>query len=48
MSEIPAKVFAVVGLEAGLFIGFGIALFHTVRVITVATKQKSWSGFRSL
>lgn len=48
MNAIPAKVFAVVGLETGLFIGLGIALFHTVRVMYTATKQKAWSGFRSL
>lgn len=48
MSEIPAKVMAVVGAEIGLFVGLGIILFHSIRVVTVATKRKAWSGFRSL
>lgn len=48
MSEIPAKVFGILGLETGLFIGLGIILFHTVKVMATATKQKAWSGFRSL
>ncbi len=48
MTEIPAKVFAVVGAEVGIFLGLGIILFHSVRVVFTATKSKSWSGFRSL
>jgi hypothetical protein len=48
MNAVPAKVFAVVGLETGLFLGMGVVLFHTVRVLYTATKQHAWSGFRSL
>lgn len=48
MNEVPAKVYAVIGAEAAAFVGFGIFLFHTVRVVVTATKNGSWGGFRSL
>lgn len=48
MNTIPAKVYVVLGAEAGLFVGLGIILYHTARIVAEATKQHSWAGFRSL
>lgn len=48
MNEIPAKVVFAESAILGVFLGLGVIVFHTIKIIAVATKNNKWNGFRSL
>lgn len=48
MNEIPSKVIFAESAVIGAFLGLGIIVYHTIKIIAVATKNHKWNGFRSL
>jgi hypothetical protein len=48
MNEIPAKVVMAESAVIGVFLGMGIIVFHSIKIIAIATKNHKWNGFRSL
>lgn len=48
MDHIPAKVVYAESAILGAFLGLGIILYHSIKVIAIATKNHKWNGFRSL
>ncbi len=45
MNEIPLKVFAILGLEAGVITGLGIIMFYTVRTVYQTTVDNRWTDW---
>jgi len=48
MNEIPAKIYALVGAETGLFVGMGIIIAITLRSVRTATVNHHWDGFKQI
>lgn len=48
MNEIPAKIYALVGAETGLFVGMGIIIAITLRSVRTATVNHTWAGFNTI